>query len=176
MPGVRKRPRASGSCRTARSLGGSRPCRLGRPALGSAVDCPNGGAADTGTRAGGAGGLAAMKHSRSLLLGLAFLPLWGVRERSAWAQAPGAPPSPERWSGTVVLAVTMLALFVILGVVARLFDRRRKRQADAIGLQSQLSDTLLMDRTLQSAAVTATVHTPMWKRSPLIVEVRGDVP
>jgi len=117
-----------------------------------------------------------MKHIRGLLLVLAFLPLWGMRERSAWAQAPGAPPSPEGWSGTVVLAVTVLALLVILGVVARLFDRRRRRQADAIGLQSQLSDALLMDRTLYGAAVTTTVHTPMWKRSPLVVEVRGDVP
>ena len=52
----------------------------------------------------------------------------------------------------------------------------RKREADAIGLQSRLSDALLTDRALQSAIVTLTVHTPMWKRSPLIVEVRGDVP
>jgi hypothetical protein len=76
----------------------------------------------------------------------------------------------------VALGLTGLVLLVIVGVVARLYDRRRTREADAIGLQSQLSDTLLTDRTLRSAIVTTTVHAPLWKRSPLIVEVRGHVP
>ena len=121
-----------------------------------------------------------MAHIRSLLLVLPFLPLWGVRERSAWAQAlgtpPSAPPAPEGWSGMVALGLTGLVLLVIVGVVARLYDRRRTREADAIGLQSRLSDTLLADRTVQSSIVTTTVHAPLWKRSPFIVEVRGYVP
>ena len=76
----------------------------------------------------------------------------------------------------VALGLTGLVLLVIVGVVARLYDRRRTREADAIGLQSRLSDTLLADRTVQSSIVTTTVHAPMWKRSPFIVEVRGYVP
>jgi hypothetical protein len=114
------------------------------------------------------------------LVVLTFLAGWGVVERSSWAQAPvtppGAPPSAAGWSGTVILGLAALALVVILGVVARLYDRRRKREAEAIGVQSRLSDALLTDRTLQGAIVTPTVHAPMWKRSPLIIEVCGDVP
>jgi hypothetical protein len=121
-----------------------------------------------------------MTHIRNLLLVLTLLPLGGVRERSAWAQAPGtstsAPPAPEGWSELAVVGLTALALLIILVLAVRLYDRSRKREADAIGLQSRLSDALLTDRALQSAIVTLTVHTPMWKRSPLIVEVRGDVP
>ena len=105
---------------------------------------------------------------------------WGMVERSSWAQTavtpPGAPLSPEGWRETVILGLTTLALLVILVVGIRFYDRYRKREANAIGLQSRLSDALLTDRALQSAIVTVTVHTPMWKRSPLIVEVRGDVP
>jgi hypothetical protein len=97
-------------------------------------------------------------------------------ERSSWAQTAVTPPSPEGWGGTVILGLTLLALLVILVVVTRFYDRRRKREAEAIGLQSRLSDALLMDRALQSASVTPTVHAPMWRRSPLIVEVHGDVP
>jgi hypothetical protein len=101
-------------------------------------------------------------------------------ERSSWAQTPvtppAAPPSPEGWSGTVILGLIVLALLVIVGVVTRFYDRRRQGEADALGLQSLLSDALLTGRALQSASVTPTVHAPMWKRSPLIVEVRGDVP
>jgi hypothetical protein len=100
--------------------------------------------------------------------------------RSSWAQTPvtppGAPPSPEGWSGAVILGLIVLPLLVILGVVAKLYDRGRKGEADALGLQSHLSDALFTDRALQGAILTVTVHTPMWKRSPLIVEVRGDVP
>jgi len=120
-----------------------------------------------------------MTRIRSLVV-LTFLAGWSMGTRSSWAQTPvtppGAPPSPEGWSGAVVLGLIALALLVILGVVARLYDRRRKGEADALGLQSHLSDALLTDRALQSAIVTVTVHAPMWKRSPLIVEVRGDVP
>jgi hypothetical protein len=112
------------------------------------------------------------------LVVLAFL---AVVDRTAWAQTPpvtppGAPPSAEGWSGTVILGLTALAIVVILGVVAKLYDRRRKLEADAIGVQSRLSDALLTDRALHGAIVTPTVHAPLWKRSPLVIEVSGEVP
>jgi hypothetical protein len=110
---------------------------------------------------------------------LIFLAGWSMVERSSWAQTavtpPGA-PSPEGSRETVILGLTLLALLVILVVGIRFYDRYRTREADAIGLQSRLSDALLMDRALQSASVTPTVHAPMLKQWPLIVEVHGDVP
>src|SRR5262245_44049013 len=97
----------------------------------------------------GAGGVVAMTHIRNLLLVLTLLALGGVRERSAWAQAPGtptsAPPAPEGWSELAVVGLTALALLIILVLAVRLYDRSRKREADAIGLQSRLSDALLTD-------------------------------
>jgi hypothetical protein len=117
------------------------------------------------------------------LVVLTFLAGWNLVPRWSWAQTPvtpvappGAPPSAEGWSGTVILGLTAVAVVVILGVVAKLYDRRQKREADAIGLQSRLSDALLMDRALQGAIVTPTVRAPVWKGSPLTIEVSGDVP
>jgi hypothetical protein len=58
---------------------------------------------------------------------LTFLAGLGMVARSSWAQTPvtppGTPPSPDGWSGAVSLGLIALALLVILGVVARLYDR-----------------------------------------------------
>lgn len=120
-----------------------------------------------------------MTQIRSLLV-LIFLAVWSMGERSSRAQAPITPPVPppsaEGWSGTVILGLAAVAVVVILGVVVKLYDRRQRREAEAIGLQSRLSDVLLTERTLQGTTVTPTVRAALWGRSPLVIEVSGDVP
>jgi len=133
-----------------------------------------------------------MTHPKWLAV-LTLLPVLGeLMMTSAWAQgmpnsapitppgsAPAAPPgAPDLGAtgwGAAVFVLAILALIVILGAVAKYHDMRNRREADALALQSRLSDMLLTDQALHGVAVTPTVHIPLSGSRP-IVEVTGDVP
>jgi hypothetical protein len=80
--------------------------------------------------------------------------------------------------GETALAVVVFigALLVILGVIVKLLDLRRKRENEAVVVQAQISDAVLRDPTLFSLPITPTAHVPLWKGSPITVEVAGQVP
>lgn len=96
----------------------------------------------------------------------------------ALAQGPGAAP-PSGGSGTAdgILAIGVIAgLLVLIGVAVKLYDRRRKREDEAIAAQARLSNALLNDPTLYALPVAPQVHMPFWRRGPIIVELTGRVP
>jgi hypothetical protein len=72
--------------------------------------------------------------------------------------------------GLVIISVLMLAVLV------KLWDLKRKREEEAVIIQSQLSDALLREPALFSLAITPTAHVPLGKGSPVTVEVAGQVP
>ena len=72
-----------------------------------------------------------------------------------------------------VLAV--LGLIVILAMIAKLYrDLRNSREADALALQSRLSDALLTDQALDGFGVIPTVHISL-SGSRATVELTGHV-
>lgn len=80
--------------------------------------------------------------------------------------------------GETALAVVVfiVAVLVVLGVVVKLLDLRRKRENEAVVVQAQISDAVLRDPALFSLPITPTAHVPLWKGSPITVEVAGQVP
>lgn len=90
--------------------------------------------------------------------------------------APGVTPGEASGGGMLVVAAVAIGIIVILGVIAKVYDRKGKREAEAVALQARLSDLLLTDRSLDGASVTPTVHAPLWGRIRMIVDVTGDVP
>ncbi len=76
----------------------------------------------------------------------------------------------------IIVVATMLLLVVLLGVAVKLYDLKRKREDEAIAAQARISDALLMDATLAGLPLTPTAHLPLWKGSPLVVEITGEVP
>ena len=102
----------------------------------------------------------------------------------AWAQAPAAPlpttpPStaaPQGSGGFVAAAIVIVALLVVIGVMVKLFDLRRKRSAEAVHLQAQISDALLREQHVFRLPITPTAHVPFIKGSPATIEVSGEVP
>jgi hypothetical protein len=106
----------------------------------------------------------------------------------AWAQTAAPAPSPVTpmapspaagstgTGGGVVLVGVLIALFVIIGVAVKMYDWKRKRDEEAMYLQARIADALLLDPSLAALPVAATVHAPFSRRSPVRIEVTGQVP
>jgi hypothetical protein len=85
-----------------------------------------------------------------------------------------SPPAAAGDTATTLTVVAVVAgLLVIVGIGVKMFDLRRKRQAEAVQLQAQLSDALLREGDL---SITPTAHIPLWAGGPVTVEVSGPVP
>jgi len=71
--------------------------------------------------------------------------------------------------------VLLVGLLVIVAVGVKLYDLKRKREAEGVHLQAQVSDALLRDPNSYGLAVTPTAHVP-WSGTPARLEVVGRVP
>jgi hypothetical protein len=79
--------------------------------------------------------------------------------------------------GAILTAVVFVfALLIVVGLVVKLIDLKRKREAEAVHLQAQVSDALLRDERLFGLPITATAYVPTWRRGPATVDVSGQVP
>lgn len=128
-------------------------------------------------------------HTVRFALGiLAVMLMPGLLVAVAWAQAPTAPgpsvptpaaptPTPSTGEG-VAWPILVILVLTVLGIVAigKMVDLKRKREAEALHLQAQISDALLRERTLFDLPITPTAHVPFWSGSPATIEVSGQVP
>ena len=79
-------------------------------------------------------------------------------------------------TSTLTVFLLLFGLLVIVGIGVKLYDLKRKREAEAVHLQAQVSDALLRDQTLFGLAVTPTAHVPWWSGTPARIDVCGRVP
>jgi hypothetical protein len=100
----------------------------------------------------------------------------------AWAQAPtppGAPAAPGAGTaaqgGGMAAAgfLVVIGLLILVGIAVKLYDRKRKRDAEAVHLQAQVSDALMRDAGLAGLLLTPTAHL---RGGEAIVEISGEVP
>lgn len=70
----------------------------------------------------------------------------------------------------------IVALLVLAGALAKIFDLKRRREAEAVQLQAQISEALLRDHQLFRLPIVATAHVPLWTGSPATLELSGAVP
>src|SRR2546428_1041864 len=88
-----------------------------------------------------------------------------------------ASPRGSHTGGAAIAAVgAVVGLLVVIGIVAKLFDLKQKRESEAVQLQAQLSDALLREPSLAGLPLTPTVHVPMWTGTPARIEITGQVP
>jgi hypothetical protein len=90
----------------------------------------------------------------------------------AVTQAPAATAPSDTASMLAVVGVVG-GLLIIVGIGVKMFDLKRKRDAEAVQLQAQLSDALLREGGL---SITPTAHIPLWAGGPVTVEVSGPAP
>ena len=103
--------------------------------------------------------------------------------REAVAQAPPTPVSPAPGaaasgdnSGILMALALMGALLLIVGIGVKFWDMKRKREAEAVHLQSQISDALLREQDFFGLAITPTVHAGLRRGTPMTIEVTGQAP
>ncbi len=93
------------------------------------------------------------------------------------AQTAGVGPAGTTQSGgSVAILAVVLVMLLAIGVAVKLFDRKRKREDEAVSLQSQISDALLLDRSLVGLPITAFAVGSFWRRSPFVLAITGTVP
>jgi hypothetical protein len=96
----------------------------------------------------------------------------------AQAAAPTPPPSASAQgsSGAMTMIAVVVGLLLLVGVGVKLYDLKRKRDAEAVHLQAQISDALLREQSLFGLPITPTAHVPLWSGTPATVQVTGHVP
>jgi len=105
--------------------------------------------------------------------------------KNVWAQGVVGPQASGGASGgatqsgsvtTAVVVASLLAVLVVLGALIKMLDLKRKRDTEAVVVQARISDAVLRDPRLFSLPITPTAHVPLWKGTPVTVEVAGQVP
>ena len=103
----------------------------------------------------------------------------------AWAQTSATPPatgvppagSATASSGSAALGfLVILGLLVLVGIAVKLYDRKRKRDAEGVHLQAQVSDALMRDPRLAGLVLTPSANVPTWGSGPATIEITGEVP
>jgi hypothetical protein len=100
----------------------------------------------------------------------------------AWAQTPtppvtpatpGAGPAAQGGGMAAAGFLVVIGLLLLVGVAVKLYDRKRKRDAEAVHLQAQVSDALMRDAGLAGLLLTPTASI---RRGEAEVEISGEVP
>ncbi len=75
----------------------------------------------------------------------------------------------------IAVSLGIVGLILVMVAVAHAIDERRRRAAEAVPLQAQISDALRRERRLARLPVAATVHIPVWRGAPPRIEMCGQV-
>jgi hypothetical protein len=92
------------------------------------------------------------------------------------AQAPGATSAteaPAGVAGTLAVVGVVVGLLIVVGIGVKMYDLKRKREAEAVQLQAQLADALLREGGM---SITPTARIPLWAGGPVTVELSGPAP
>jgi hypothetical protein len=101
---------------------------------------------------------------------------------AALAQAPTTPlpttptaTAEGGGAGLVGVVAALIGLIIVVGLIVKFYDAKRKREEEGVVLQARLSDALLLHPSLARMPVVASVHMPLWRGSPPVVELKGTV-
>jgi hypothetical protein len=75
-----------------------------------------------------------------------------------------------------ILVFMVIGMLVLIGVGVKMYDLKRKREAEGVALQARVSDALMREPNLFTLAVTPTAHVPWWSGTPVRLDLTGRVP
>jgi hypothetical protein len=109
------------------------------------------------------------------LLSLLALPIRAMAQTTR-ADSPGLAPASSNSGEAIAIVVVVVALLVLIGVGVKLYDLKRKRDDEVMSLQAHISDALLLEPSLARLPITAFASGSLWRRSGVVVAIRGPVP
>ena len=90
---------------------------------------------------------------------------------------PGAEAmAPGTFLSTLLMLAVGAGLVAAIGIVVQVFRLANGHAHQAAPLVTRISDALILDPALGSLPVTVTAHARLWRRSPVTIEVGGQVP
>lgn len=92
----------------------------------------------------------------------------------AQTESPPTPGIGESHPGLMLILLSVSVVVFLAGTKA--VDLKRHQAEEVVRLQAQIAQALLQERRLAGLPVTATVHIPVWWRSPMRIEMTGQVP
>jgi hypothetical protein len=96
---------------------------------------------------------------------------------AAQAQQPSDAAAKVNGIAGVVASLAVLVAFVVaIVIVAKLLDLKKRRESQAVMLQSRVADALMREGRLGDVVVTPTVRVPFWSGRPATIELTGRVP
>jgi len=108
------------------------------------------------------------------LLPILAVPVEASAQQTAGSDAVPVTSSAASWGGVAALIAVLVVLIIVIGGTAKLYDAKRKRKGDALMLQARISDALLRD--FVTLPITAVAAGSMWRRTPLVLMIKGSVP
>jgi len=119
-----------------------------------------------------------MRATRSANLIARLLPLLAFPIRAM--AAPAAPPTSSAAGGTIagtgMEVALLLAMLLAIVVGIKLYDLKRRREAEVLSLQSLVSEALLLEPSLTRLPIAAFARGSLWRHSSVVVAVTGPVP
>ena len=94
--------------------------------------------------------------------------------QTAGGDASTVTPSAADWGGAAALVAAVVVMLLVIVVGVKLYDAKRKREGEALTVQARISDALLRD--FVTLPITAVASGTAWRRSPLVLTIRGSVP
>jgi hypothetical protein len=90
---------------------------------------------------------------------------------------PGPVPLAPADGANIMVPMIVLGAALLGGLIfaVALMDLRRKRQAEMVAIEGQISDALMREPRLITATLTPVAHVPLSARSAPTVEIRGAV-
>jgi hypothetical protein len=121
------------------------------------------------------GGDAMRSMGKTILGGLVTAP-WAVSEAWGQGQIGTTPVETTGGGGSLVAGLVVIGalLALIIGVV-KVFDVKRRREEEAVRVQSRITDALLLDPGLGRLPVVVTARAAVLRSSPMTVEISGFV-
>src|SRR5260370_30839918 len=118
---------------------------------------------------------ARFRNRFAALLSLLAVPV-RASAQTAGVDSSNTTPASSNLGASVAIVAVVLVMLLSIGIAVKLYDLKRKREDEAVSLQSHISDSPLLDPSLPGLVITALASRSLFRPSPCVTSNAGTVP